>query len=1147
MSNVLGAVEIQMLADLARLKADMDQAKSLVGNAAKEMQRAADMVKTALGAIGVGLSAAALVGWVRSAIDAADAMDEMSSRVGIGAGELSKLQVAYKMAGLDQAAMQSSLSKLSKEIATGNAAFDQLGIKTRNADGTLRSATAVLRDVADKFAGMIDGTAKTALAMEIFGKSGADMVGVLNGGSEALDEMARMAERLGVAITDEAAADAAKFNDTLDLLSMGMQGIGSQVASRLLPTLNGLAGAFLSSMTEGDRLSRIADVLATGLKVLYAVGVSVVEAFSMVGKTIGAAGAQIMAVMQGDFAGAVRIGNEWAADMKAGWSSAAANISAAWNGTAADSTAAMASIVKGSQDVVIQSKAQEEAAKKLAAEEAKRAEEVKKLIGSIEGKIAAQQLDLATGEKLSESEKLALDTMVKLRDGTLKLTEAETIALSQKLESLLVGEREIKQREEAKKATEAMATWQTKWAADQDKTTEGLRAQVVEQQRANDELRLGADAIAQREIAQMRATATDLEWAAANEGGNQALEEQARLLRKRADLAEEGVALKEAKAARDEWQKTVDSIGQGLTDSLYRAFESGRDFFSTLWDGIANTFKTTVLKIAVQAVMSPVNQVLGSMFSAGSAAGGGLLGLLGNAGGLAGMLGSFGGYGMTGLMSTLSGTGLGTSLGAAGSLMGSGNVAGGLGMGAGALAPVLGLIGLGMGLADKAFAAGNNEDNLQWTKAWTATGGLAPPTLKFDTNFLQKLGFSQRTANILTGASLWSSVFGDKSATLGYGGALIGDSTVTGTSGKLMDFGRGNNAYSQDLQDYAAALATQLGDVAKGFGGSAAGLQVFVGTDQDREGRSAGTVQFLRSGSRLGGIQTGGGDPLITVAGKIAAGDLGAWFADNTSQALLAGLQHAGLDQRFAEYFKSFAALDLTKDEADAVLATASGVRQLTDSLEPLGGVFSRLSSLSVKATVELANLTGGVDAFAAKSQAYVQAYYTQDEQLALVAREVRSQLTAVGINTDTLFTKEAYRSMVDSRDLGTTQGREQLATLLNNASAFAQLAESLGGRTLAELAAMAPSGALFDTTDSAAAAVEAAQASAQQLQAANTQLQAIAQSGTDTVTELQALVRLQSEANRQLVAQLAAMSAAMDEAARPALLADLSSNPGGY
>lgn len=1097
MSNVLGAIEIQMLADLARLKADMDQAKSLVGNAAKEMQRAADMVKTALGAIGVGLSAAALVSWVRSAIDAADAMDEMSSRVGIGAGELSKLQVAYKMAGLDQAAMQSSLSKLSKEIATGNAAFDQLGIKTRNADGTLRSATAVLRDVADKFAGMTDGTAKTALAMEIFGKSGADMVGVLNGGSEALDEMARMAERLGVAITDEAAADAAKFNDTLDLLGMGMQGIGSQVASKLLPTLNGLAGAFLSSMTEGDRLSRIADVLATGLKTLYAVGVGVVEAFSMVGKTVGALGAQIMAVMQGDFAGAVRIGNEWAADMKAGWSSAAANISAAWNGTAADSTAAMASIVKGSQDVVIQSKAQEEAAKKLAAEEAKRADEVKKLIGGIEGKIAAQQMDLLTGEKLSESEKLALDTMVKLRDGTLKLTEAETIALGQKLESLLVGEREIKQREEAKKAAEAMATWQTKWAADQDKTTEGLRAQVVEQQRANDELRLGADAIAQREIAQMRATATDLEWAAANEGGNQALEEQARLLRKRADLAEEGVALKEAKAARDEWQKTVDSIGQGLTDSLYRAFESGRDFFGTLWDGIKNTFKSTVLKVAIQAVMNPVNQVLGSILGttgtamAGTTGGGsGALGTLGSLGSIAGTLGTMGSFGMTGLMSTLTGTGLGTSLGAAGSLISSGSVAGGIGMGLGAIAPY-------------AIAA----------------------------------------------LVIYNALLKDKSAKLGYGGSVIGaGGSVTATSGKLMGFGNGNDYFSQQLQDYSATIAQTLQATAGQFGGTAAGLQVFVGTDEDRKGKSAGTVQFLRNGQRLGGIQTAGGtDPVAVAATKIAAGDLNAWFAEATSAALISGLQYAQLDKRFADYFGSFQAFALSKDEADQILATATSVQQLTDALGPLGGVFAQLATLSVQATADLAAMTGGFDAFASKAQSYVQAYYTQDEQLALVAAQVRSQLTAVGLNTDTLFSKEAYRGLVDSRDLSTSMGREQLAALLNNAAAFAQLTESLGGRTLADLAAMAPAGALFSNTDSAAATAEAAQTSVQLQQIANDQLASIATAGQNTVAELQALVRVQAEGNRQLIERLTAMSAAMDEAARPALLADLASNPGGY
>jgi len=45
MTTLAGAIEIQMLADLARLKKDMDAAKGMVGDATREMQRYADLVK----------------------------------------------------------------------------------------------------------------------------------------------------------------------------------------------------------------------------------------------------------------------------------------------------------------------------------------------------------------------------------------------------------------------------------------------------------------------------------------------------------------------------------------------------------------------------------------------------------------------------------------------------------------------------------------------------------------------------------------------------------------------------------------------------------------------------------------------------------------------------------------------------------------------------------------------------------------------------------------------------------------------------------------------------------------------------------------------------------------------------------------------
>lgn len=381
---IAGSLEIQMLANMAELKKQMDQGVGVVKGASEQMIRAADMAGKALGAIGVALSVSAFTGFIKKAIDSADALDEMSGRVGVSAKELSQLRLAYMQAGMGNDAMASSMAKLSKEMSDGNVGLRALGINAKNTDGTLRGTTSVLMDVADKFKGLDDGAGKTALAMEIFGKSGAEMVPLLNGGSEGIRELTEMSEKLGLVIENETAAQAGQFNDTLELLQLGVEGVGSRVAAKLLPTLTNLTGSFLESMTAGDRLSGVADFLATSLKVLYSVGFGVAEVFNTLGKTVGAAAAAVMAVLRGDLEGAKNIMTEFRSDVTTGWQASGAAISKAWNDEGDSAVAAAAKTMKSSKDLLGAQKEREASAKKSADAAAKAAaDQAKQLADSL--------------------------------------------------------------------------------------------------------------------------------------------------------------------------------------------------------------------------------------------------------------------------------------------------------------------------------------------------------------------------------------------------------------------------------------------------------------------------------------------------------------------------------------------------------------------------------------------------------------------------------------------------------------------------------------------------------------------------------------------------------------------------------------------
>jgi hypothetical protein len=620
MSTSVGTLTIEMAANIVRLQQDMDKARSTVENTMGKISKAAGAAGVALGALGVTVGIGAFAGWIKGAIDAADETNKLAQKIGLAVPQVAGLQLAFRQSGLDAGALQTSMSKLSVAIADGNDAFKAMNISTKNSDGSLKTTRQMLGEVADKFKDYEDGAAKTALAIQIFGRSGAELIPVLNGGSAALDEFDAMAKKLGLTLDEDTAKRAEKFNDTLDLMGQGFKGIGAQVAAQLLPTLEGLADQFFSAMTEGDRLKTIGDALATGLKGLYIVGVALVGAFRAVGDTLYAMGAQAVAVMKGDFSGAVRIGDQYAAEMKANWTNSLAEIDKAWNANGSTAVSTMAATSKAFKT---QAPIVSDETKKMAAEAAKLEAEYKKLIDSIENKTGAMIADAAGTEKLSEGQKMALKIMQDLQNGTIKLTEAQKENLTATLELMLKTEEKIRTDKDLAETQIKIIKLSDQLVSAQKKETASLLEGNQKLREQNEVLRIGEAAVRAREAAVLRSTATDLEFAAATFEGNEELGTQARLLRERANLLEDGTILKEAKAAADEWKKTTDTIENGLTDALMRGFESGKGFGENLKDTLSNMFKTLILRPILQPIaQGAANSVLGSMgmSSAGSAA-----------------------------------------------------------------------------------------------------------------------------------------------------------------------------------------------------------------------------------------------------------------------------------------------------------------------------------------------------------------------------------------------------------------------------------------------------------------------------------------------------------------------------------------------
>lgn len=219
-----------------------------------DVERTAGSLRSTLAGIGVGLSAGALVGFVRTAIDAADNLGKLSQRVGVTVESLSELQYAGKLADVSTEQLGDGLRKLSvnlQEAAGGSkefqAAFAAVGISAAEL-GNLK-ADAALGGIADAFARADDGAAKTALAVKLFGRAGADLIPLLNQGSAGLRDAADEARRFGLVITSDAARAAETFNDNLTRLSSSAQSLGITLANAVLPAVT----EFTNELLDGEK------------------------------------------------------------------------------------------------------------------------------------------------------------------------------------------------------------------------------------------------------------------------------------------------------------------------------------------------------------------------------------------------------------------------------------------------------------------------------------------------------------------------------------------------------------------------------------------------------------------------------------------------------------------------------------------------------------------------------------------------------------------------------------------------------------------------------------------------------------------------------------------------------------------------------
>lgn len=267
----LGQLTLDLILRMGGFEQGMDKAARLTDRRMKEIERSAKRMGVALGAAVASAGVIAAAG-IKSAIDYADQLNDMNQRLGVSAEALSGWAYAAKQAGTDIDALGIGLKKLAKNMAEAldpksqqGMLFDALGVSVKDAQGNLRDVESVLPEIASKFKELDNATQESALAMDLFGKSGTDLLEFLNQGADGIAELRAEAREYGMELDGNTLRAADAFNDNLTKLRSAVAGAWQEIAQGMLPQLVDMTGELAASAKQADNLRQFGEGLATVL------------------------------------------------------------------------------------------------------------------------------------------------------------------------------------------------------------------------------------------------------------------------------------------------------------------------------------------------------------------------------------------------------------------------------------------------------------------------------------------------------------------------------------------------------------------------------------------------------------------------------------------------------------------------------------------------------------------------------------------------------------------------------------------------------------------------------------------------------------------------------------------------------------------
>ena len=304
----LSKMEKSLQDENGKLKENQEETKKSGDESEKASSKFAGMGKAlASAAAAIGAAAAAAAGaMAKLTVDASKMADDLitqSTFTRQSTDDLQKYAYAARFVDVDMEKLTGSMTKNIKSMsnaADGSKkyaeAYKTLGVAVTDADGNLRDSTTVYWETIDALGSVENETERDALAMQLFGKSAQELNSVINAGSEEFKKLGDQAEEMGFIMGKDSVKALGDFNDKLQILEAGADGVKNSMSLVALPFLNEMAdkgipilqnfgkavsqaGGDTKLMAEaiGTGIGEVINLVLEGMPQLIEMGLTIVE------------------------------------------------------------------------------------------------------------------------------------------------------------------------------------------------------------------------------------------------------------------------------------------------------------------------------------------------------------------------------------------------------------------------------------------------------------------------------------------------------------------------------------------------------------------------------------------------------------------------------------------------------------------------------------------------------------------------------------------------------------------------------------------------------------------------------------------------------------------------------------------------------